>query len=418
MFVLWATANTAIATVSQTGLVTAVAAGTVLVGALSGGIGGTATITVTGISTGPDDYASRIGAGIGDRADRGDAAVLGERRVEQRCDDGAGRDVLCDGRDDQYRRLHGGQRRGPTGSSRRSRRRAGGYIGGHHHRSGNDATQVVLTPATVTLGAGGTQPFAVSGVWSNGATTAPAVTYSATGGTITSAGLYTAGSTAGTFRVIAVQQGGTLADTSAVTITVAALTPHTGNADAAIGEHARGGTQQFAVSGVWSNGATTAPAVNYSATGGTISASGLYTAGSTAGAFRVIAVQQGVVHADTSSSVTITAAASSATTLLSKDSRAAASRATAGALRCLDGFRGERCATGEHGDALASVALDGGTGCAAGHVAVRLYAEQLGVLSYWIKMSSNWVGSRRIIRTCSASSRPRMITGSVPRSRT
>ena len=40
------------------------------------------------------------------------------------------------------------------------------------------------------------------------------VTYSATGGTISSGGLYTAGSTAGTFRVIAVQQGGTLADTA------------------------------------------------------------------------------------------------------------------------------------------------------------------------------------------------------------
>ncbi len=47
----------------------------------------------------------------------------------------------------------------------------------------------------------------------------PGVTYSATGGTITTGGLYTAGSTAGTFRVIAVQQGGTLADTSAVTLT-------------------------------------------------------------------------------------------------------------------------------------------------------------------------------------------------------
>ena len=45
------------------------------------------------------------------------------------------------------------------------------------------------------------------------------MTYSATGGTITTGGLYTAGSTAGTFRVIAAQQGGTLADTAAVTIT-------------------------------------------------------------------------------------------------------------------------------------------------------------------------------------------------------
>ena len=44
------------------------------------------------------------------------------------------------------------------------------------------------------------------------------MTYSATGGTITSGGLYTAASTAGTFRVIAALTGGTLADTSVVGI--------------------------------------------------------------------------------------------------------------------------------------------------------------------------------------------------------
>ncbi len=46
----------------------------------------------------------------------------------------------------------------------------------------------------------------------------PAVTYSATGGSVNSSGLYTAGNTAGTFRVIAVQQGGTLADTASIAV--------------------------------------------------------------------------------------------------------------------------------------------------------------------------------------------------------
>ncbi len=68
---------------------------------------------------------------------------------------------------------------------------------------------VILTPSQASLATGGTQQFSVSGQWSNGATTAPAVTYSATGGSINSSGLYTAGNTAGTFRVIATQQGGT-----------------------------------------------------------------------------------------------------------------------------------------------------------------------------------------------------------------
>ena len=59
---------------------------------------------------------------------------------------------------------------------------------------------------------------------SDGSTAGVSVTWSATGGTITTGGLYTAGTTAGTFRVIAIQQGGTRADTSSVTITVPAPT--------------------------------------------------------------------------------------------------------------------------------------------------------------------------------------------------
>ena len=39
---------------------------------------------------------------------------------------------------------------------------------------------VILTPASVSLNTGATQQFTVSGQWSNGATTAPSVTYSAT----------------------------------------------------------------------------------------------------------------------------------------------------------------------------------------------------------------------------------------------
>ena len=45
------------------------------------------------------------------------------------------------------------------------------------------------------------------------------VTWSATGGTITAGGLYTAGAAAGTFRVIATREGDTPADTSTVTVT-------------------------------------------------------------------------------------------------------------------------------------------------------------------------------------------------------
>ncbi|HWA56747.1 MAG TPA: hypothetical protein VG692_05800 [Gemmatimonadales bacterium] len=164
--------------------------------------------------------------------------------------------------------------------------------------------QVLLTPATASVAAGLTQQFAVSGLMSDGSTIVPAVTYSATGGTITAGGLYTAGGTTGTFRVIATQQGGTLADTSAITITAPVLTQVT--LTPASASVVAGNTQQFSVSGRLSDGSTNTPAVNYAATGGTITAGGLYTAGSTTGTFRVIATQQGGTLADTST-VTITA---------------------------------------------------------------------------------------------------------------
>ena len=76
-----------------------------------------------------------------------------------------------------------------------------------------------LAPATVSLDAGGTRQFTATARLSDGTTVPADVTYQASGGTVTTAGLYTAGQTAGTYRVIATQRGGTLADTSTVTIT-------------------------------------------------------------------------------------------------------------------------------------------------------------------------------------------------------
>lgn len=82
--------------------------------------------------------------------------------------------------------------------------------------------QLVLSPASLALAPGGTQQFTVSGRWSDGSGIVPAVTYSATGGTITAAGLYTAGITPGTFQLVATQRAGTEADTSALVVVVPA----------------------------------------------------------------------------------------------------------------------------------------------------------------------------------------------------
>jgi hypothetical protein len=85
-------------------------------------------------------------------------------------------------------------------------------------------TSVRIAPDALTLQPGATFTFAVSGLMSDGATVPVTGTWTATGGTIDNAGAYHAGTTAGQFRVIVTQQGGTLADTAAVTISTAAPT--------------------------------------------------------------------------------------------------------------------------------------------------------------------------------------------------
>src|SRR2546426_937989 len=102
----------------------------------------------------------------------------------------------------------------------------------------NDAVvQVVTTPDTAILDPYQTRAFVAYGRTQAGDSVALSVAWSATGGTISSAGLYTGGSTAGAYRVIATQSGGTLADTAPVTITtvpVASVTvsPATANVTA------------------------------------------------------------------------------------------------------------------------------------------------------------------------------------------
>ncbi len=174
-------------------------------------------------------------------------------------------------------------------------------------------TALAVTPATGTLQSGQTQPFTAVATLSDGSTQAnPSVTWSATGGTITTAGVYTAGGTAGSYRVIGTSPAGP-ADTSAVTIapttvTVTALvvTPASANLQGSQ-------VQQFTAVATLSNGGTQAnPSVTWSATGGTITTAGVYTAGGTAGSFRVIGTSTGG-PADTSAvtiastTVTVTA---------------------------------------------------------------------------------------------------------------
>ena len=164
-----------------------------------------------------------------------------------------------------------------------------------------------LTPASASLAPGAATQFTATGRSQAGETAVVSPTWTATGGTVSSTGGYTAGSTAGTFRVIAKASFGA-ADTSAVTITSGTsagtttqviLTPSSATLTA-------GGSISFSAYGRTSTGDSVSLPVTYSATGGTISSSGLYTAGGTTGSYRVIA-RSAAGTADTSG-ITIAAA--------------------------------------------------------------------------------------------------------------
>lgn len=167
-------------------------------------------------------------------------------------------------------------------------------------------TEVIVTPSGQTVQAGSTLQFSAQTVLADGDTTIGSVTWSATGGSINTVGLFTAGQAAGTFRVIGRASNG-LADTAAVSVAVPSTNPTLIGVTVtpATATVAAGGTVQFAATGRLSNGSTQPVNVTWAATGGVVSGSGLFTAGALIGIFQVIATGPSG-FADTAS-VTVTA---------------------------------------------------------------------------------------------------------------
>ncbi|MBZ5602288.1 MAG: hypothetical protein LAO79_08280 [Acidobacteriia bacterium] len=156
--------------------------------------------------------------------------------------------------------------------------------------------QLTLSPASATLQPGQTQQFAATVTGSSNT----AVTWTATGGTISSAGLFTAGSNAGNFVITATSAADTTKTASAqVTIQVPqtvqiSISPKTATLQA-------GQTQQFTATVTGSSNT----AVTWTATGGTISSAGLFTAGSGAGNFAVNATSVADTTKSASAQVTV-----------------------------------------------------------------------------------------------------------------
>jgi len=159
------------------------------------------------------------------------------------------------------------------------------------------AVNLSLSPTSASVQTGHTQQFTATVTGSSNT----AVTWSASGGSISSSGMYTAPSTAGSYLVKATSMADSTASASAtVTVTttpVVSVTISPPSASVLIN-----GTQQFTATVSGSSNT----AVTWSATGGSVSSSGLYTAPSAAGTFTVKATSAADNTKSASATVSVT----------------------------------------------------------------------------------------------------------------
>ena len=136
---------------------------------------------------------------------------------------------------------------------------------------------VSLTPGSASLTAGGTQQFTATVT----GTSNTAVTWSASGGSISASGLYTAPATAGAYTVTATSAADPTKSASAtVTVSMPVVAVSISPVSLSISV---GGTQQFTATVT----GTSNTAVTWSASGGNISPSGLFTAPAIIGTYTV-----------------------------------------------------------------------------------------------------------------------------------
>ena len=168
------------------------------------------------------------------------------------------------------------------------------------------AVAVSVGPSSASLATGGTQQFTATVTGSSNT----AVTWSATGGTVSSSGLYTAPATAGTYSVTATSQANSTKSASAtVTVTTPAVGVSISPVSAAL---LTGATQQFTATVTGS----TNTAVTWLATGGTVSTNGLYTAPATAGTYSITATSQADSTKSATASVTVISSSAGSPTLV------------------------------------------------------------------------------------------------------
>jgi hypothetical protein len=150
--------------------------------------------------------------------------------------------------------------------------------------------RVVLSTHTLTLAPLDSAQLTVSGRSKRGETATVTAAWTATGGTVSEAGVYTAGRVPGTYRVIATAPFGA-ADTAVVTITPSPIVALVVTPDSVTVPS--GQNQQFSAYGRNALGDSTDAPTTWTATGGSITPDGVYTAGDAAGTYEVRATLTG-----------------------------------------------------------------------------------------------------------------------------
>ncbi len=273
-----------------------------------------------------------------------------------------------------------------------------------------ELTSIEVTPTGVTMAPNASQVFAAQGFWSDGSHGTVPVTWTVSGGSMAANGTYTASGTPGTYVVRAVFQGGGYGDSAVVTVDSGSpppppppppqlvsldVTPASVTLDP-------GENRTFVVQGQWSDAVSRPVTVMWSSTGGTVSTSGAYTAGPTAGSFVVRAIAPGTTIGD-SAAVVIGDTTSAPppppppppppTTLVQEGFEDT-------------GFTGRGWYDNTSLTITAAEHRPGGTKSLeatfnqgsskpsfGGSMRIRFTPTESVYLSYWVKYSANWVGS-------------------------
>src|SRR6476620_1108455 len=148
----------------------------------------------------------------------------------------------------------------------------------------SDVIAIQISPDPASLETGASHTFTATALLVGGSSAPIGVTWDATGGSIDAGGVYQAGPTTGKFSVVATWADGPLADTAQVTITPPGTGPTLTQVIVRPASYSMStsSTKQFRAYGRNSLGDSIAVQATFHATGGTISSSGLYTAGSAA----------------------------------------------------------------------------------------------------------------------------------------